>query len=119
LQVDDEIEFSRLQNWKIGWFLTFENSGDVGAHLSIRISDTWSVTDQSALVGIFPKLINGGQPILRGERDDATPASIEIWVGRDQQRTDPRSRQRRKGRIQFAIVTGLDHQELSAKFWRS
>src|SRR5262249_38731616 len=51
-------------------------------HLSIRIGDTRSVADQPALDGIFPKLINGGQPILRGERDDTTAASIKIRVGR-------------------------------------
>src|SRR5262249_38731617 len=61
---------------------------------------------------------------MAGSRFCAANAMIRLrrvskYGSDDQQRSDPRSRQRRKARIQFAIVTGLDDQDLSAKFWRS
>src|SRR5262245_31882747 len=60
LQVDDEIEFSWLQNWKIGRLFTFKDSSGVIACLSIRIGDAGGVADQTACEGVLSKVIHRG-----------------------------------------------------------
>jgi hypothetical protein len=37
---------------------------------------------------IFAKLVHGGQPVLRRERDDPIAARVEIGIGGNQQRAD-------------------------------
>src|SRR4029450_193820 len=64
LQVDDEIKFSWLQNWKIGRLFTLEDSSGVDACLPICIGDTGAVADQPACEGVLSKMIYGGQTIL-------------------------------------------------------
>ena len=40
LEVDDKIEFRRLQGGKISWLLALENAGDIQADLPVRVGDT-------------------------------------------------------------------------------
>jgi hypothetical protein len=48
LEVDDEIEFGRLLDRQIGWFLAFENAPGIDASLVVRIVDAAAIAHQAA-----------------------------------------------------------------------
>src|SRR5262249_57075935 len=106
-QVEDEIEFSWQQNWKIGRLFTFEYSSCVIACLSIRISDAGAVADQTACEGVLSKVIHGGQTILCRERNDPIASGIEVCLGGDEQGADPLLEEKREGRVQFLGIAGF------------
>jgi hypothetical protein len=39
LQVDDELEFSRLHDWKVGWLFALQYAGGIGSHLAQNLTD--------------------------------------------------------------------------------
>src|SRR5262249_38599920 len=107
LQVDDEIEFSWLQNWKIGRLFTFEDSSGVDACLPIRIGDAGGVADQAACKGILSKVIHGGQTILCRERNDPIASGIEVCIGGDEQRADPLLEKKRESGLPQTVMSAL------------
>ena len=48
LQVDDELELGRLQNWQVGWLLTLEDTAGVDAELAVSVGKARSVAHQPA-----------------------------------------------------------------------
>src|SRR5262245_34186719 len=48
LEVDNQLDLSRLLNRQVGGFRSLENSADVDANLPIRIGETVTVTHQAA-----------------------------------------------------------------------
>jgi hypothetical protein len=55
---------------------------------------------------IFAKLVHGGQPVLRRERDDPIAARVEIGIGGNQQRADTLAQECGKGGVQLRVVAG-------------
>ena len=118
LQVDDTEFVLLAAKLKIGEIYLLEigrRSGD----LSIRFGDTWSVADQTAFDGIFPKTDRWRAADFAQRTGDVTTAvRFQIWVGRDlTHRPALLTMSQRLCRI--AIVAGLGNQKLPTKFWRS
>src|SRR5260370_37943593 len=66
LEVDHQLEFGRLHEWKVGRFLALENPPGVNAHLSIRLGETGTVADATAPCGkLAPNVHRGNRTACR------------------------------------------------------
>src|SRR5215471_10533639 len=76
LQVDDELELHRPQNWQVARLLAFENAAGINAELALPIDNARSVAHQSASFDKLALIIHGGHRVASGKRDelDATSA---------------------------------------------
>jgi len=64
LEVDDQLEFGGLLNWKIGRFRTVEYFDHVKSELTINGRGIYSIGNQSAGLGVGLKDEHGGEPLL-------------------------------------------------------
>src|SRR6185436_6960447 len=58
LEVDDQLERSRLHNWQLSGFGTLENLSNINALLAKDIAEARSITDQAAGHDVFAEPIN-------------------------------------------------------------
>src|SRR3954468_5433 len=77
LEIDHQLEPSRLHNRQVSRLSAFKNPASVDAHLSVSIGDVCSVADQAAGNRKHTKLIDGWHQMARRERYDMFPLGIE------------------------------------------
>jgi len=111
-EIDDELELGRLQDWQIAWLCAFQDLSNIVASLSVGIRDIRSVADQSAVDGIFTKLINGGQLVLCRKLDDPFSPSIEKRIRCHKQRAHVLFLDRCQAGLKFGIVAAFDDAQL-------
>ena len=87
LQIENEIEASRLQDWQIGRFLASQHPSGVDATLVISIDDARAVAHQPACFDEKTPRIDRRHHVERGKRHDAMALSIDEWITADQKRT--------------------------------
>src|SRR5215471_6329264 len=85
LQVDDQLELARLNNWQVGRLVALENSRRVIADLAISVSEVGSVAQQPPGHGIFAQFVHCRHAVMGGERDELLPSAIKKRIGSDQQ----------------------------------
>jgi hypothetical protein len=72
LQVDDELELDRPQNWQVGGLLAFERAADIGADLAKLIRQARSIA--------FDRALAAALAIATSQfRDNSTGAPV--WTG--------------------------------------
>src|SRR5215467_15318651 len=70
LEIDDQLESSRLQNWQFGGVNALENLAGVDAHLTIQISKAGSVADQPTSRRQIANLVHRGHRMACRECHD-------------------------------------------------
>src|SRR5262245_47313105 len=48
LEIDDQLEFGRLQDWEVGWLFALQDSAGVDANLAIGVTEVRSIAYQAA-----------------------------------------------------------------------
>src|SRR6185295_20284401 len=85
LEIDDELEFGRLQDRQIGRLRAFQDLPNIVAGLPIRVRDIRAVADQTASNGEFAELINRRQLVLCRKLYDQFASRIEKGIRRHKQ----------------------------------
>src|SRR4029453_3699799 len=74
LEIDDQFEFARLYHRQLSSFFALEDAAGVGADPTIPPGQAGPVTHQAARDRKFPKLIDRGDGVMVGERDELLAA---------------------------------------------
>src|ERR1044071_3859669 len=83
LEVDDEIEFRRLLDWKIGRLLALQDAADVDARLTIHVQEVGPVANQAARQDEVAKPVACRNCMLRGQRHQPGAPAREEGVVAD------------------------------------
>src|SRR5260221_232681 len=78
LEMDGQLELVYLLHRQVGGRGTFENLDGIKPVLPVNLGEVLAVTQHAAGDRKFAKLVDGRQPSLRGESDDAIAPDIEI-----------------------------------------
>src|SRR5215467_14173057 len=113
LQVDDELEFSRLHNRKVGWLFALEDSAGILTNLTVRPRDVGAITSQPTSLDKFAPRVSYGQRMTCRECDDFNAPVREERVRSDEERVGLLPDSRGKRRLQIARGAGLDENHLS------
>src|SRR5262249_52444081 len=70
LEVNDEFVPGRRLHREIGWFLALEDAIDVAGGAPELIKEIGSITDQTAQLAVQAVVVDGGQSVSGGQRDD-------------------------------------------------
>src|SRR5262245_47809171 len=102
LQVDDKLEFRRLQNREVGGLGAFEDLTTVGADLTIHAHTIGVVGHQPASFDSFAGGIARRNPIARSERRKLDAPACEEAVTSDVQGVGTVAREGGEGRLDLA-----------------
>jgi hypothetical protein len=80
LEVDHQLEHSRLHDWQIGWLRTLEDAPCIDADLAIIFTDTRAVTYQTASPHEVRKRVDPRYRIACGQVSKLVPPSDEVSV---------------------------------------
>src|SRR5204863_4648478 len=100
LEVDDQLELSRLHNRQIDWLLALENTTGVNTDLTILIGIAAAVADEPASLGELAEFIDRWHPISCRQRYDLIAPADEERIGADDECAGALLDQRCEGRIQ-------------------
>src|SRR6516162_7573947 len=84
LEIDDELELSRLHGGKLGRLGALENAPGIDAALSISIGQAGSVACQAADLDELTPLINRRHHIPRGQCNELFTPAVKEWIGGNQ-----------------------------------
>src|SRR4029077_5933427 len=70
LHVDDQLEFSGLDDRKVSDFRTFHDLSDVGAGLAPRLGQIGAIADQTTRSSIVAQWVERGQCMARCQRGE-------------------------------------------------
>ncbi|HJZ33564.1 MAG TPA: proton-conducting transporter membrane subunit, partial [Hyphomicrobiaceae bacterium] len=101
LQVDDELEFGRLQDRQVGGIGTLEDLTGVDSDLTKHIEIISPIAHQPTGFDILAKGIGHGNPVARRERRKLDPPAAEERVASNEQGIGPVARERGEGRLDF------------------
>src|SRR4051794_11898517 len=89
LEVDDQVEFRRLQDRQIGRRRALQDFAGVNAGLAVAVRDIWVVTHQAARRRKIAKLVDCGDCCCSDQRDELVAIHIEQRIATDQQSVGP------------------------------
>ena len=118
LEVNDQLELSRLHDWQVGWPLSLKNLACVDAYLPICIGKSGSIADQSSGCGKFAKWIHRWNRMTCRQSDYSIALRGEKWIGADNQTVGPISIKRLEGCFQLAHGAGVCKTQLSSECFR-
>src|ERR1700686_1828871 len=99
LSVDHQLELGGKQYWQIGRARTFENSTCVHPCLAISVCVACTVTNQTTLFDLDARVIHGGHPITRSQRQYPLALGTEKRVSSNEKRFNFRARNIFEGRF--------------------
>jgi hypothetical protein len=88
LEIDNELEFGRLQDRQISWFLASENTPCIDASLVVQVAEAAPIAHQAAGQGVLTVLEDRGQRMVGCQRRKLFRALIVKATDADQDRTD-------------------------------
>src|SRR5262245_63372438 len=83
LQVDDQLERSRLHDWQLRRLRTSKNAARVNACLAIGARDIRAVADEAPRSGIVTKWVDRRDRKTRRSSDDVIRLVQEEWICTD------------------------------------
>src|SRR3954470_6954202 len=111
-QVDDELEFARLDHRQVGRLLAFEDTTGIDTGLPVGLRQVRTIGHQTTGFRIVPRVVDAWQTMARGEGSDLDAPAEEKGVGSDDKRVNPLSGERRESRVYLATVARLDSVKL-------
>ena len=81
LQVDHELELSRLKHRQVRRPFASENASGINADLAKSVERVDPIANQAASGHIFAEMIHRGYHIARRQRDEPLPTRVEKWIG--------------------------------------
>src|SRR6516165_10821956 len=108
LQVDDELEFRRLQHRQIGWLGALEDLTGVGADLTIHARTIGVVAHQPAGFYSLARGITRGNPVTRRERRKLDTSAREEDITSDVQGVGAIAHEGGEGRLDLAAGAGIE-----------
>src|SRR5262245_9281132 len=87
LHVDDQLEFRYLKHRQVGGFVALENAPRIYAGLAIALGAVGAITHQAARGGILTIVIDRGNRVAAGQRDDLHAPGVEEGVRTDHERS--------------------------------
>ena len=102
LEIDNQLEFSRLRDWQVGRLFAPENTPGIDTDLAVCIGKSGSIADQSSGCGKFSKWINRRNRMTCRESDYLIALKDKKWIGTDKESVGPISSDRLEGRFQLA-----------------
>ena len=121
LQVDDELEFGRLQDRQVGGIGALKDLTGVDADLTIHVQDIGPIAHQPTRFDMFANGIGRGNRIARRECRKLDAPSDEESVGGDEEGDDPVARESGEGRLDLAAGAGVEDRNLQSEsacsFW--
>src|SRR5262245_52090316 len=82
-KIDGQLEFSRLHDREIGWFLALENPASVDTSLSECVRNISTVTNESTLFHKFMSYVTRRHLLSRHHRNNLGAMIVEEWIGSD------------------------------------
>src|SRR6516165_5968756 len=108
LQVDDELEFRRLQHRQIGWLGALEDLTGVGADLTIHARTIGVVAHQPAGFDSLATGIARGNPVVRRKRNKLDASTGEEHVASDVQGIGAVVHESSEGSLDLAPGAGVE-----------
>src|SRR5450755_345311 len=115
LEIDHQVEFGRLDDWKVGRFFALENSPGVDANLSIRVDETGAVAHETARSGKFTADVQRGNRMARCECGDPIAPAVEEWSRSNKKRIYALLGESREGRVEILFAAGCQDLQIVAK----
>src|SRR5262249_4839583 len=107
LEIDDQLELSRLQYGQVRRLLPFENPPHIDAGLTIGIGEACRVADQAAGRDIVTEVVDGRNGMARRQCNQRLTFAGEQWAADDHERARAGLDDACEGSIEFAFTPGV------------
>jgi len=119
LEIDDQLEFRRLLDRKVGGLLTLEDAIDIGCGAAEQIGALNSVGDQASAPGELRNRIDCRQVLLRRQGDDHLVTGIKETVRQSDQVSGLLAACHRNGTAKFDLVANGRNDQLECRVTRT
>src|SRR5215813_15345617 len=114
LEVDDELELSRLYHRQVRWSRTLENPPGIPADLAIHVGKIDAIAHQAAARGMLAEVIHRRYGVTRRQSNNLVPACVEVWIGGHRKRGDVAFADSLECRVDLSVVAGTQEINLEA-----
>src|SRR5215472_9144959 len=115
LEVDDQVELSRLLHRQLSRLLTLEDTPGVGADQAVLVGDAAPIAHQRAGSGKLAKLINRRHPMPKRQCGKLFNRCVEQWIGANHQSGGTQSHRGRESSVQLGFAAGVHGLQLQSK----
>jgi len=113
-EVDDELEFGRLQHRQVGGLCALEDATAIDADLMKHVRDVGSIAHQPAGFHKFTEPISRRNSVARRQGDKLHAAAEEKCVGSDEEGVGALARKVGKSRVYLADRTDVEDLDLQS-----
>src|SRR5262249_62226892 len=106
LEVDDELELSRLYHREGRWSRTLENPPGIPADLAIHVGKIDAIAHQAAARGMLAEVIHRRYGVTRRQSNNLVTACVEVWIGGHRKRGDVAFADSLECRVDLSLVAG-------------
>src|SRR5262249_14831103 len=111
LEVDDQLELGRLQDWQVCWLRALENLSSINADLTVSIRNARAIAHQAARFGKLTREINCGNRMVCCWCHDLLALGYEERIVADDEPFGPLSHQGPKSYFEAGSGRGLHDNE--------